>query len=67
MPRLIGDARVLEILQARIKAAGTALALAEELGLEPTRISEVLHGRRPTKRMLEALGLKERRMYEVVE
>lgn len=61
------DAQVKRVLQQRIKQAGDQRAAALRLGVSPSYLGDVLRGRRaPGPKILEALGLRRRRLgYEV--
>lgn len=64
MTRTLADVKAQ--LEAMIRRAGTARALAEDLEVDPTRISEVMNNRPPSKQLLAALGLRKVLVYESV-
>ena len=49
----------------RKQGKGTQKELAEKIGITPAYLSDIYSGnRRPAKRVLDFLGMKEKRVYE---
>lgn len=60
----MSDIDPLDIIRTRI-GSGSQVALAQEMGVSPTYLGDVIHGRKePGKKILDALGLKRVVTYE---